>query len=133
MSTVGMIAVQTIALHLLLTLVVLPRFDPQTSARAWGERLGRIEARGAPLVTFGFRTSEPLTPFMFYARRQFLALDARKALLARIDAAPACIFIQTKRYRRFTPPLPGRVVERGRVGGLQFLLVESSPGICDAG
>jgi 4-amino-4-deoxy-L-arabinose transferase-like glycosyltransferase len=133
MATAVMIAVQTIALQLLLTLVVLPRFDTQTSARAWGARLGRIEARGAPLVTFGFRYNEALAPFIFYARRQFPALDGRKKLIARIDAAPACIFIQTKDYERFTPPIPGRVVERGRVGGRELLLVESSPGVCDEG
>jgi 4-amino-4-deoxy-L-arabinose transferase-like glycosyltransferase len=133
MPTTVMIAVPTIALHLLLTLVVLPRFDTETSARAWGARLGRIQARGAPLVTFGFPRSEALAPFMFYARRQFRALDGRKKLIARIDAAPACIFIQAKDYARFERSIPGRVVERGRVGGLDLLLVESSPGICDAG
>jgi hypothetical protein len=130
MTTATMIAVQLIATHLLLALVILPRFDPYTSARAWGTRLGRIQAGGTPVVAFGFRSSEGLTPFMFYARQRFDAFDDAAALAARVRAAPACVFVQAKDQARLAAALPGRVADRGKVGDMEVLLVESRPGLC---
>src|SRR5262249_25376156 len=126
MPTAAMVGVQLVVVHLLLTLIVLPRFDAQTSARAWGVRLGRIATRSS-LVASGFRGSEGLAPYLFYAGRQLPELDAPDALRARIAAAPACIFIRKRDYARLRRPIPGRVAERGRVGDMDFLLVESSP------
>jgi 4-amino-4-deoxy-L-arabinose transferase-like glycosyltransferase len=130
MVTAAVIAVQLIATHLLLSLVILPRFDPYTSARAWGTRLGRIQAGGTPVVAFGFRSSEALTPFMFYARQRFLAFDDVAALAARVQAVPACVFVQTKDQARLAAALPGRVADRGKVGDMDILLVEARPGLC---
>ncbi len=124
--------VQLVAVHLLLTLIVLPRFDPYTSARTWGVRLGRLQSAGAQVVAFGFRGSETLAPFMFYAQRRFPAFDDVDGVVRAVADAPTCLFVPAKDADSILPALGDRMrlAERGTVGGAQLMLFESQPQLC---
>jgi 4-amino-4-deoxy-L-arabinose transferase-like glycosyltransferase len=117
------------ALHLLITLIALPAFNPFCTARPWGEWLGRTASR-TRMVAFGFRDSEALSPFLFYGRRRVPEIDRARALVAQLRGRPSCALIRETDYAKLASALPASPAVRGRVGALRFVLVESAPGVC---
>ena len=118
------------AIHLLLTLVILPNLNPLCTARPWAERLGRVADRGVPVVAFGFTDASALSPFMFYARRQFPELQDVELLVAQLQVRPACALMREQAYAAVASLLPGSPVPRRALNGLRFVVVESHRGLC---
>ena len=118
------------AIHLLLTLVILPNLNPLCTARPWAERLGRVADGGVPVVAFGFPDGDALSPFMFYARRQFLELRDARLLVAQLQARPACALMREQDYAALASVLPGLPVPDGTLNPLRFVVVETAQGLC---
>jgi 4-amino-4-deoxy-L-arabinose transferase-like glycosyltransferase len=128
--TAAALGVYLTVLHLLLTLVVLPRFNPLCTARPWAERLARLADRGRSVVAFRFKETEALSPFMFYAGRQFPVIQDAETLVTRLHAGAACVLLQEPDYDALAARLPASPAARGTVGGMRLVLVETSPGLC---
>ena len=129
--TAASLAVYLTAIHLLLTVVILPNLNPLCTARPWAERLGRVADGGVPVVAFGFPDGEGLSPFLFYARRQFLELQDAGMLVAQLQARPACVLMREQDYAPLASVLPGSPVPQGTQSALRFVVVESARGLCD--
>jgi hypothetical protein len=126
------LAVLLTAVHLVIVQVALPAIDPLISARPWAERLARLAGEGTPVVVFGFRESEQLSPFMFYARRCFETVADHKALAIRLRVAPACVLFRSKDYAELAGVVPGTPVMRDTLGPFPLVLVETQPGLCQS-
>jgi 4-amino-4-deoxy-L-arabinose transferase-like glycosyltransferase len=115
------------ALHLLIVLVVLPRFNAFASTRPWGESLGR--AGGCTrVVSFGFPNREALSPFMFYARRRIpQARSVRRldGVLRGGRRGCACALIRASAYPTLASTIGDLPRTFGSVGRLPFVLVSA--------
>ena len=118
------------AIHLLLTLIILPKLNPLCTARPWAERLGRVADSGVPVVAFGFPDGTGLSPFMFYARRQFPEISDPGLLAAQLQGRPACALMREQEYAAVAAVLPGSPVPQGTLNALRFVVVESARGVC---
>jgi 4-amino-4-deoxy-L-arabinose transferase-like glycosyltransferase len=126
------LAVVLTAVHLVVVQVTLPAIDPLVSARPWAERLARLAGEGTPVLVFGFRESEQLSPFMFYARRCFETVADTEALAIRLRAAPACVLFRSEDYAELAGAVPGTPVVHDTLGPFPLVLVETQPGLCQA-
>ena len=113
-----------------MTHVSLPNFNPFCSARLLGAALGRAADDGVSLVAFGFDNREQLSPFMFYARRQFPEISDPALLAAQLQGRPACALMREQEYAAVAAVLPGSPVPQGTLNALRFVVVESARGVC---
>ena len=130
MRTAASLAAYLTAIHLLLTLIILPNLNPLCTARPWAERLGRVADSGVPVVAFGFPDGTGLSPFMFYARRQFPEISDPGLLAAQLQGRPACALMREQEYAAVAAVLPGSPVPQGTLNTLRFVVVESARGVC---
>jgi hypothetical protein len=119
--------------HLVVVEGVLLAIDPFISSpRPWAERLKRLADEGTPVVVFGFRESEQLSPFMFYAERRFETVADHDALISRLRGAPACVLFRSEDYAEIAGEVPGTPGVRDTVHPARLILVETQPGLCQS-
>jgi len=116
--------------HLLVTLVVLPRFDPLASARPLAEALGRAADDGVALLAFGFDNREELSPYLFYGRRPIVETRTKGELEGRLTGARACVLMPARAYSTLPASLRSLAVDDRSVGELHLALVSGTAGGC---
>jgi len=128
--TASVLATYLTGIHLLITLVVLPRLNPLASVRVEAERLGLLADRGVSVVVFGSAGNEMLSPILFYARRELVEIEDLATLSSRLRAGPACALIRASHYVALAPTLSGSAVPLGVLPKPRFVIVETAPGLC---
>ena len=81
-------------------------------------------------MAFGFPDGTGLSPFMFYARRQFPEISDPGLLAAQLQGRPACALMREQEYAAVAAVLPGSPVPQGTLNALRFVVVESARGVC---
>lgn len=127
------LAVYLTGMHLLLTLAVLPRLNPLSTARIEAERLGVLADRGVGILVLGSEGSETLSPILFYARRQLEEINDAATLAIRLRAGPTCALVRASDHTAPAAGLPGSAVPLGVPPKSRFVIVESAPGLCTGG
>lgn len=128
LGTAVAVAACVTIVHLVLTLVVLPRFDPFCSARPLAARLDAAAAGGVPVVTFGFHNREKLSPLLFYTGRRLPEVPDGERLADLLRSGPACALMTPQAYAGLPRALPGVPVQAGRLR----LVVVAGAGGCPA-
>jgi hypothetical protein len=119
-----------VGVHLLATLVVLPRFDRAVSARPIGEALARVAGHGVTLVMHGFPDREAIAPLLFYAHRRIPEVRRVRHLRNILLTRRACAIVGANAYARLPPDvrrLPSMPVLASR---RRFVLVAAARGGC---
>jgi hypothetical protein len=117
---------------LLLALVVLPRLNAASSARAGAEHLARLADRGVRVVAYRFSNTSGLGSVLFYAGRRFPAVEGAQALRDALAAGPTCAVMRPGDWAALAPSLPAAAVPPDAFPGFRLTIVESAPGVCTA-